>query len=306
MGAASAPDQAQAPPPPPRRPACPACGRPARVCLCASLPPTPHALAGRLLLLQHPHEAGRRKATAPLLPRCVAPVTVLVGRTFEPGDGAGAGGRANPKACPPALVAALADAAAGRVPLFVLWPASPDAVDLEDLVAARTTGSTSAAGTDAPSPSSLPAYTLLALDGTWRQAREMWGAATAGAAEGGGWLGGAPGVTVVRVGARHSAEAGALFVEPDGDGAGGGGEEGGCAGGGVCVSTAEAVAAGLATLEPPGAPGPPAISRAVAAMAAMAARFDPAVAARLGLVARWGRRGGGGEGAAALSWERGF
>lgn len=236
--------------PPPTRPTCPACARPLPACLCAHCPPHPHPLAGRVIILQHPHEARRPKATAPLVGRCVAPVTVLVGRTFH-------GTAARP--VPPALAAALADASAGVAPLYILWPDDPAAVAVEEAAAG---------GAGRP-------YTLLALDGTWRQAREMWGAAA------GGWLGGAPGVTVVRtVGASTAAlssppaGAGALFVEPAG---------------GVCVSTAEAVAAGLATLEPAGSPGPPALASAVRGMAEVAAQFDPAVAARLGWVEAWGR-----------------
>ena len=183
----------------------------------------------------------------PLIEKCVSPVTVLVGRVFSPGP--------DPARCPPALADALAAAAAGTAPLFVLWPDAPGAVDLEEAVE-RVGGP----------------YTLLAIDGTWRQAKEM-------SAAGGGWFlgggaGGAlPGVMAVRVGGP-TPTSGALFVEPEG---------------GVCVSTAEAVAAGLGVLEPEGAPGPAVLAGAVKGMAAVAASFDPAVAARLGLVEAWGR-----------------
>jgi len=269
-------------PPPRRRPTCPACARPLRTCHCASLPAAPHPLAGRLIILQHPHEAGRRKATAPLCAKCVTPVTILVGRTFHPEGGGGGDGARDIKKCPPALVTALEDAASGATPLFVLWPAAPDAVDAAG-VGNAAPAAAPAGGVHAPPPPP-PAYTLLALDGTWRQAREMWAAARAG------WLApGMPGITPVRVGAPPAGAtvAGALFVEPDGGGGCGG--AGGGGGGVCCMSTAEAVAAGLAALEPPGAPGPRAVARAVAAMADAAAAFDPAIAARLGRVERWGR-----------------
>jgi hypothetical protein len=237
----------QEPTPPPGRPTCLACARPARVCLCAAFPPTPHALAGRVIILQHPREAGRPKATVPLLEKCVRPVTVCVGRVFSPSVDASA---APSTRWPPALAAALADAAAGLAPLFVLWPGWQGAVDLEQAV--RQSGFDGGSG--------RPSYSLLAIDGTWRQAREMWGSGGVRA-----WATVSPGVWVVRAGPAPTPAPGALFVEP----------------GGGCVTTAEAVAAGLVRLEPGGAAGPGAVAAAVVAATASAAFFNPAIAARV-------------------------
>jgi len=39
-----------------KRPTCPSCGRPLRVCYCAALPQQPVVLGGHVLLLQHPNE----------------------------------------------------------------------------------------------------------------------------------------------------------------------------------------------------------------------------------------------------------
>ncbi|KAL4418806.1 hypothetical protein ABPG77_006775 [Micractinium sp. CCAP 211/92] len=92
---------------------CERCERPSSVCLCATLPTAPLRLAGRVIILQHPHEQKKRLATVPVLQKCVDPgcLTVLPGRAYRPGH-------------PPhaALQAALAGAAEGRYPLLVLFP----------------------------------------------------------------------------------------------------------------------------------------------------------------------------------------
>ena len=51
-----------------RRAICGRCARPATVCLCAACPPAPLETQGFVIVVQHPLEARRRLATAPLLP----------------------------------------------------------------------------------------------------------------------------------------------------------------------------------------------------------------------------------------------
>ena len=59
------------------------CRRPARVCLCPGLPPAPLNTAGRLIILQHPHEARKQLATVPLLELCLADMTVIRCRNYR-------------------------------------------------------------------------------------------------------------------------------------------------------------------------------------------------------------------------------
>lgn len=65
------------------RAVCPRCERPARTCLCATLPaPLPHST--ELLILQHPAEAGHAKNTALLLALGLQRVRLLRGEVFDP------------------------------------------------------------------------------------------------------------------------------------------------------------------------------------------------------------------------------
>lgn len=65
------------------RAVCPRCERPARTCLCASLPPPlPHRTP--LLILQHPREAGHAKNTATLLALGLQRARLLRGEVFDP------------------------------------------------------------------------------------------------------------------------------------------------------------------------------------------------------------------------------
>jgi len=124
-----------------RRAVCARCSRPAaRDCLCAALPASLLHTFGSVLVLQHPAEQKRTLATVPLLQLCLAKLTVSRGRLFPHGK-----------------CASLDAALFGDAALFLLWP-SKDALPLEEAVAGLTPGE---------------AYTLVALDGTWRQAREM-------------------------------------------------------------------------------------------------------------------------------------
>jgi DTW domain-containing protein YfiP len=65
------------------RAVCPRCERPARTCLCATLP-APLAHRTELLILQHPAEAGHAKNTATLLALGLQRVQLLRGEVFDP------------------------------------------------------------------------------------------------------------------------------------------------------------------------------------------------------------------------------
>jgi DTW domain-containing protein YfiP len=147
-----------------KRPVCARCGRPAaRDCLCDSLPARPLDVHGAVVIVQHPHECKRPLATVPLLQRCLARVHVLRRRTYTPGVGG-----------VPVLDAVLHAASHGQpaVPVYVLWP-GPDAVDVRHAAAAAGLGDLSGDTGNDGACNTRSAYILVALDGTWHQAREM-------------------------------------------------------------------------------------------------------------------------------------
>lgn len=65
------------------RAVCPRCERPAPTCLCATLPAPPLAHRTRLLILQHPAEAGHAKNTAALLTLGLQQARLLRGEVFD-------------------------------------------------------------------------------------------------------------------------------------------------------------------------------------------------------------------------------
>uniref|UniRef100_S4RCL9 tRNA-uridine aminocarboxypropyltransferase n=1 Tax=Petromyzon marinus TaxID=7757 RepID=S4RCL9_PETMA len=118
--------------------------RPQKVCLCPFLPAHPLEVSTRLYIVQHPAEESRVLRTVPLLAACLSAhsCTVLVGRRF-PEDRL-------PRFPELAQVC--------RSPnTLVLYP-GPGAVDLYDL---SVNGA-------------VPLFTLVLIDGTWRQAKDMF------------------------------------------------------------------------------------------------------------------------------------
>lgn len=113
------------------------CGRPSRVCLCPYLPASPLQTSTTIVILHHPHALRRNPlSTLPLLARCLSNLRLVPGRRLLPSSTSPASG-----------------------PVLLLYP-SPAASDLVSWC--RST----------PRPARA-APTLLLLDGTWRQAREM-------------------------------------------------------------------------------------------------------------------------------------
>jgi DTW domain-containing protein len=112
---------------------CARCGRPEVVCYCDAITPVPTRT--RVLLLQHPREHGKAVNTARIAALALPSATVHVGVEF---------------ANVPAVNAALSDPAH---PAVLLYP-SPSARDLEF----------------EPPPGPV---TLVVIDGTWNQARQL-------------------------------------------------------------------------------------------------------------------------------------
>lgn len=136
------------------RAVCDRCHRPMpQACVCEALPSPPIALAegSRVIVLRHPRERKRRLATVPLLQLGLqdACIDVLDGRRFPL--------NAEPNA---SLAAAVDAARAENLRMLVLYP-GPGARDLAALAASHAR--------DGGVP-----YCLVAIDGTWQEAREMW------------------------------------------------------------------------------------------------------------------------------------
>lgn len=140
---AAAAAAAASPSPSPGRSICHAgCGRPSRVCLCPHLPPTPLPTSTTVVVLHHPHALRRNPlSTLPLLARCLSNLRLLPGRRLLP--------TSTPLLPPPSPAG----------PVLLLYP-SPAASDL-------------AAWCRSAPPAARERPTLLLLDGTWKQAKEM-------------------------------------------------------------------------------------------------------------------------------------
>ncbi|CAN6292550.1 unnamed protein product [Urochloa humidicola] len=117
------------------------CGRPSRVCLCPYLPRSPLPTSTTVVILHHPHALRRNPlSTLPLLARSLSNLHLLPGRRLASSS--------TSLLAPPS-----------PNPVLLLYP-SPDAADLASWC--RFTP-----------PSARTSPTLLLLDGTWKQAKEM-------------------------------------------------------------------------------------------------------------------------------------
>uniref|UniRef100_A0A0E0R439 tRNA-uridine aminocarboxypropyltransferase n=1 Tax=Oryza rufipogon TaxID=4529 RepID=A0A0E0R439_ORYRU len=123
---------------PPGRAVCSSgCGRPSTVCLCPYLPATPLPTSTTVVVLHHPHALRRNPlSTLPLLARSLSNLRLIPGRRLLPSSG-------------PLI----------PNPVLLLFP-SPGAADLASWC--RSTP-----------PAARANPTLLLLDGTWKQAKEM-------------------------------------------------------------------------------------------------------------------------------------
>ncbi|XP_077096627.1 tRNA-uridine aminocarboxypropyltransferase 2 [Siphateles boraxobius] len=122
-----------------RRPTCRRCCRPVKVCLCPYLPALPLAVSTSLYIVQHPAEESRVLRTVPLLAACLAPgkCRVFVGRRFS-------------EERYPDLAAVCRDSSS-----LLLYPGAA-AESLEDLSFSSGT------------------HSVILIDGTWSQAKDMF------------------------------------------------------------------------------------------------------------------------------------
>lgn len=133
--------------PPTRRPTCRHCCRPRRTCLCAWVRPTANRV--RVLILQHPLEAGQSKGSALLLHRSLAHAQLEVGEQFDE--------------------AALQQWLGPPGQAVLLYPATPQtepsSLDVAEATVIRHF---------APSASTdLTQLCLVVLDATWRKSRKL-------------------------------------------------------------------------------------------------------------------------------------
>jgi DTW domain-containing protein YfiP len=122
------------------------CGRPSRVCLCPYLPRSPLPTSTTVVILHHPHALRRNPlSTLPLLARSLSNLHLLPGRRLASSS--------------TPLLAPGPPSPSPPNPVLLLYP-SPGAADISSWC--RSTP-----------PSARASPTLLLLDGTWRQAKEM-------------------------------------------------------------------------------------------------------------------------------------
>ena len=157
--------------PPARRTICPSCTRPARVCLCDSLPLTPVKLNGQVIVLRHKHELKKPLATIPTLQLCLKDQMTVVH--------AGGGKRFLALSTRGKEVDDVFEVLSStEKKIFVLFP-GPGAIPLDSCLLQDAEGQDKT-DTQDPVPSSSKGsgsdrgWILVAIDGTWREAREMW------------------------------------------------------------------------------------------------------------------------------------
>jgi len=140
---------------------CQRCRRPCSVCLCDSVVPG-LSICGRVVVIQHPNEAKKKLATVPLLQLSLRSVSVFRCRRT-----------------PHTQIAHIIEEAkrpVNPVPLVIIYLA-PGARPLEDVVNEWKSIAQDDDEGDAHGDGHgeiKPRYTLLVLDGTWNEVREMW------------------------------------------------------------------------------------------------------------------------------------
>lgn len=128
--------------PSPGRPMCANCTRPNPVCLCYTLPAQPIQTTTQIIILHHPHEAQHKLSTTPILTKCLANATPIVGRRLRQG------------------LSPLLDQSPPAIYLFPSTATSP-AVNLSQL-----------RDKDSPVSKHTPLF-LIVFDATWKHAKEM-------------------------------------------------------------------------------------------------------------------------------------
>lgn len=145
---------------------CPRCHRPSPTCICHALPADgPISLPNiRVLILQHPREARKRKrtGTVPLVRLCLEDVTVCVGTAF--GCGKDGENKSSPQAFREVLDRQEEEGA------MLLYPG-----DSALPLTAASIGEVRPTNTEGDGRSTPPNnITLIVLDGTWAQTQSMY------------------------------------------------------------------------------------------------------------------------------------
>nr|GMD39800.1 DTW domain-containing protein 2 [Ipomoea batatas] len=135
-----------------RRRICAKCDRPANVCLCATIPADPIANLTRVVVLQHPHERRHKLATVPVLSKCLGNCEVIAGRRLRYGDS---------KVLDNLHDEAIANPKVPRRAVF-LFPGTETSESMEINQWKCSTKNFDRSN-----------YVLIALDGTWKHAKEM-------------------------------------------------------------------------------------------------------------------------------------
>ena len=161
-----------------RREKCGRCAKPSKVCLCSVLPAEKMRTRVKVLILQHPEEAGAAKGTVSLLQLCLSDCRVITGRKFKRQD------------LPADLLLAAEQRQRARSGVMdsstarwqrtlLLWPA-PDAEDLEHVALSLGRGheSSSCARVSLDEANKQASegsddVLLVLLDGTWPSCGQM-------------------------------------------------------------------------------------------------------------------------------------
>ncbi|XP_032824607.2 tRNA-uridine aminocarboxypropyltransferase 2 [Petromyzon marinus] len=186
--------------PPDRRATCSRCGRPQKVCLCPFLPAHPLEVSTRLYIVQHPAEESRVLRTVPLLAACLSAhsCTVLVGRRFPedrfpelaqvcrspntlvlyPGPGAvdlyDLVGASSTTCASAARESSGILLGTGDDSPAAAKPGRADALAPCGAVDPTTLADAPRVPTPASVNGAVPLFTLVLIDGTWRQAKDMF------------------------------------------------------------------------------------------------------------------------------------
>ena len=151
---------------------CPRCHRPSPTCICHALPADgPISLPNiRVLILQHPREARKRKrtGTVPLVRLCLEDVTVCVGTAFDCGDD---DGDQQGKVCPEVLKEVL-DRPDEEEGAMLLYPGDSALPFNSASIVGGSPTNTANDGSSTRIP--VNNITLIVLDGTWAQTQSMY------------------------------------------------------------------------------------------------------------------------------------
>jgi len=160
-----------------RRERCASCSRPSSVCLCEGIPKTPLSTRGAVVVLQHPLERRRKLRTLQCVEQILENVHVLRGRDFPSGKNE--------------TFDRMVELGSQGKPIVVLYPGA-DVRPIQEVArhwclhTPRTSTTARKGGRGQTRDKSTAVdheggleqaeYVLVAIDGTWQHAREMFAA----------------------------------------------------------------------------------------------------------------------------------